>query len=173
MRKIAFLVALFALLPVFAMAADRVDVFGGYQYTHISDSGVSQSLNGWNAAVTGNVNKYLGITGDFSGSYATISGVSAHVYTYAFGPTINVNHNGVFNPFVHALFGGAHLNGSISGEGSAGTNGFAMAIGGGADAKVAPHIAVRLGQFDWVYYRFQGTGFSNNFRYSAGIVIRF
>ena len=175
MRKAVFLAALLVLLPAFAVAGDtpKAEVFGGYQYLHVSDNGFSQGFNGWDAALTGNVTKEFGITGDFSGSYATISGVKAHVYTYAFGPTVNLNHNGVLNPFAHALFGGAHLNGSVSGSGSASTNGFAMAIGGGADAKVAPHIAVRLGQFDWVYYRFEGQGFSKNFRYSGGIVFRF
>ena len=94
------------------------------------------------------------------------------VYSYTFGPTVSLNHEGTINPFVHALFGGAHASASFSGSGAS-TNGFAMMMGGGIDAKVAPHIAVRLVQADWIYYRFNGVGESKNVRVSTGIVFRF
>ncbi len=132
-----------------------------------------RDFNGWNASVTGNANKWLGIAGDFSGSYKSISGVSVNVYSYTFGPVISLNHNGKFNPFVHALFGGAHLGASLAGVGSGGTTGFTMMAGGGADAKLSPHLAVRIFQADWVYYRFQGVGGSDNVRLSTGLVFRF
>lgn len=178
MRKTVFLIALMALYPLMAMAQDtpKAEVFGGYQFTHFGSSGASENFNGWNASVTGNINNVFGVTGDFSGSYKTISGVSVKAYTYTFGPTISLNHEGTVNPFVHALFGGAHLSGSVSSggfSGSTSTNGFTMAMGGGVDAKLAPHFAVRLIQADWVYFRFQGQGFSNNVRVSTGLVIRF
>jgi hypothetical protein len=48
-----------------------------------------------------------------------------------------------------------------------------MAVGGGVDAKVAPHVAVRLLQADWVYFHFQGQSFNNNVRVSTGLVFRF
>jgi hypothetical protein len=48
-----------------------------------------------------------------------------------------------------------------------------MMIGGGADAKVTPRLAVRVVQADWVYYRFEGVGESKNVRLSTGIVFRF
>lgn len=175
MRKFLVLIVLVGLfsLTVMAQETPKAEVFGGYQYTHISSGGESESFNGWNASVTGNVNKYFGVAGDFSGSYKTISGVSVKVYTYTFGPVISLNHEGTFNPFVHALFGGAHLSASVSGLGSGGTNGFTMMMGGGADAKVSPHFAVRLFQADWVYYHFEGVGESKNVRISAGVVARF
>lgn len=78
------------------------------------------------------------------------------------------------NPFVHALFGGAHASASLpTGVGSAGTSGFTMMMGGGADAKVSPHFAVHLFQADWIYYRFQGIGEKQNVRLSTGVVFRF
>ena len=170
MRKVAFLAALLALFPLLVLAQDtpKAEVFGGYQFTHLGSSGTSENLNGWNASVTGYINKDVGVAGDFSGSYKTISGVTGHLYTYTFGPVVSLNHQGTFNPFVHALFGGARLGG-----GGSSIDGFTMMMGGGADAKISPRLAVRLGQVDWVYYRFQGVGESKNVRISTGIVFRF
>lgn len=175
MRKAVVLAILCCLFPFLVLAQEtpKAEVFGGYQFTHVSAGSESENFNGWNASVTGNFNKYLGVAGDFSGSYKTISGVSAKVYTYTGGPVLSLNHEGTINPFVHALFGGARLSASVSGLGSGGTNGFTMMAGGGADAKIAPRIAVRLFQADWVYYRFQGISESKNVRISTGIVFRF
>jgi len=175
MRKAVSLVVLLGLFPVLVMAQEtpKAEVFGGYQFTHLSAGGDSENFNGWNASVAGNVTKDFGVAGDFSGSYKTIGGVSAKIYTYTFGPVVNLNHQGTFNPFVHALFGGAHLSASVSGVGSGGANGFTMMMGGGADAKLGPRFAVRLFQADWVYYHFQGVGESKNVRISTGVVARF
>jgi hypothetical protein len=38
-----------------------VEIFGGYQFSHFTPS---INVNGWNTAVTGNVNRWFGITGD-------------------------------------------------------------------------------------------------------------
>jgi hypothetical protein len=164
-------VSLFS-LPLMAQDYPKAEIFGGYQYLHLGN-GADINANGWNASVTGNITKNFGVTGDFSGSYKTISGVSARIYSYSGGPVVNLNSGGKLNPFVHALFGGAHFSADLSGVGSGSTNGFTMMMGGGVDAKVAPAIAVRLAQVDWVYYRFNGTSESHNVRVSTGIVFRF
>lgn len=79
----------------FAQDAARVEVFGGYQYFHANSGfdvpGVdSFSMNGWNAAVSGFLNKHLGATADFAGVYGTPSvsgiGVDTKLYTFLFGP---------------------------------------------------------------------------------------
>jgi hypothetical protein len=174
MRKVVLLTVLLSLFSLLAVAQEtpKAEVFGGYQFTHVSAGGASDNFNGWNASLAGNVNKSLGIAADFSGSYKSISGVSLKVYSYTFGPVVNLNHGGKLNPFVHALFGGAHASAAFSGSGAS-TNGFTMMVGGGADAKLSPHFAVRLVQADWVYYRFEGAGYSNNVRVSTGVVFRF
>ena len=163
--------------------APRAEVFGGYQFTHASASGESANFNGWNASVTGNINRWFGVTADFSGSYdsESVSGIaglgdlggSIHAYTYTFGPVVYANHEGTFSPFVHALFGGANLGASVSGAGSGSTNGFAVIAGGGADAKLSPHLAVRLFQADYVYLHFDGGSLNKNVRVSTGLVFRF
>jgi hypothetical protein len=192
MRKGAFLAALLVLFPLLALAENtpKAEVFGGYQYLHNGDlssgghtlSNSSQNWNGWDANATYYFNKSIGVQGDFSGSYATISSVSSHIYTYAGGPVVALNAGGKINPFVHALFGGIRLTGSQSGV-SASFNGFTTIVGGGVDVKVAPRIAFRLIQADWVYFHFgsatiAGTSVpsfsgSKNVRIATGIVFRF
>jgi hypothetical protein len=188
MRTFLVVVVLLGVLALPLMAQDnpKAEVFGGYQYLHIGsnssgDINSGQGFNGWDAAVTGNLSKYFGVTGDFSGSYATISGVSFKVYTYGGGPVV-FTYAGRVKPFAHVLFGGAHLSGSESSV-SVSTNGYTVMAGGGLDVGVAKNVAIRLGQFDWLYYHFSGfsaggvsTGSfssSNNVRFSTGIVFRF
>ncbi len=165
-------VSCFILLPTTSAEAPKAEVFGGYQFTRVNFEGSGASFNGWNASLTGNVNDWFGVTGDFSGAYKSESGASVKIYTYAFGPTVSLNHEGTVNPFVHALFGGAHLSASLQGSGG-GVNGFTMMMGGGVDAKVSPRLAVRVVQADWVYYRFEGVSESKNVRISTGLVFRF
>ena len=189
MQKLVVLIVFLGLLALPLMAQEKVEVFGGYQYLHTGSITLdgetlpnsSQGFNGWDASLTGNFNKYLGVTGDFGGAYATIDGVSTHVYTYTGGPVLSMN-AGRIKPFAHALFGGLHLSGSVSGEGttvSASKNGFTMMFGGGVDAKVNRALAVRLIEVDWLYYHLSGidgsSAFSqsNNVRITTGIVFRF
>jgi opacity protein-like surface antigen len=182
-RKIGFFMLLILIiLPVMAVA-QKAEVFGGYQYFHAS-SGVSGvdgiNLNGWNIAGTAFFHHYLGVTADFSGAYATptVTGfaVSTHIYTYMFGPELRAANKSRIVPFAHVLFGGAHisassnLGGGITASGS--NSGFAWAAGGGLDYKALPHIALRVGQFDFLQTHIGGDT-ENNFRYSGGVVIRF
>jgi len=184
MRKLMLVLLVIGLLSLPLMAQDnpKVEVFGGYQYLHIgsnSSGGISngQGFNGWDAAVTGNLSNHFGVTGDFSGAYTTIQGVSFKVYTYGGGPVV-FTYAGRIKPFAHVLFGGAHLSGSESGV-SVSTNGYTVMAGGGVDVAVNKAVAVRLGQVDWLYYHFSGImgspsfSSSNNVRFSTGIVFRF
>lgn len=63
--KFIFLSVVVSLLS-FPAAAQRVELFGGYQFTHLQPS---FNANGWNASITGNFKHVLGIIGDFSGAY--------------------------------------------------------------------------------------------------------
>ena len=83
--------------------AQRVELFGGYQFTHLQPS---FNAHGWNASLTGNFKHILGITGDFSGAYEN----SVTAYTFTGGPALQARLP-VVQPFVHALFGGMRLSG--------------------------------------------------------------
>jgi hypothetical protein len=147
------------LFAAVAQAQDKAEVFGGFQFTR-PDGG--PNLNGWDGALTGNVNKNFGITADFSGTYG--SGLS--FYTFTFGPQLTANLP-LVKPFVHALIGGARISG-----GGGGTNGFDTMLGGGLDVGHG-HFAFRVIQADWMLTRFSGYTDKRNFRASTGLVLRF
>lgn len=148
----------FGLLSVTA-TAQKVEIFGGYQFTHLQPA---FNANGWNASVTGNFKHVLGITGDFSGAYKN----NLKVHTYTVGPVLTARLP-VVQPFVHALFGGM----TVSNGGS--TSGFAMLVGGGIDLGLRKGIGFRVAQVDWLSTRFSGITRNRNVRASTGIVLKF
>jgi len=191
---IKWTLALTCLISMASVAQDapRVEVFGGYQFVR-ANSGIqiggldSFALNGWDASLSGYFGSYLGFTADFAGTYGTPKvsipqigqiGVNTDLYTFMFGPVVRAANKSPFQPFAHALFGAAHVKGAVGVTGIGGLSisdsntGFAWAAGGGLDVKLLPLIGVRLGQLDYVQTRIAGNS-QNNFRYSAGIVLRF
>jgi hypothetical protein len=172
MRKLIGLMLLLGLFSLAAVAQEnysKAEVFGGYQYTRF-DGGVN--ANGFNGALTGNLNHWFGVAADFSGAYKNVSGVDTKTYTYTFGPQIAMRRGGAFTPFAHALFGGFHSSASANGI-SASDSGFAFMLGGGADVKIAPALSVRLLQFDWLSLHSNGSSDNNNMRLSTGVVFHF
>src|SRR5207253_4476011 len=88
MRKFIGLLLLLGLFSLAAVAQEnysKAEVFGGYQYTRF-DGGVN--ANGFNGAITGNLNHWFGVAADFSGAYKNVSGVDTKTYTYTFGPQV-------------------------------------------------------------------------------------
>ncbi len=157
-------------VPLAAQDRPTVSVFGGYQYTRIGGLG-GVNTNGWNAAVTADVNRWLGVKADFSGAYKSAGEITAKAYTYTFGPVFS-RRGERFTPYVHALFGGFRASTGFRGLGAS-TNGFAMMLGGGADARVSGRVSVRLVQVDWITWSAQGVTEKKNARISTGLVFRF
>jgi hypothetical protein len=174
MRKILVAVALFACssLPLMAQDYSKVEIFGGYQYTHVaSDLSTDATANGWDGNVTYNINKTVGVEGDFNGAYQTVSGAAAglsgtfpfHYYTYAGGPVFAFPAGDKLRPFVHVLFGETHFTTSASASGitvSASVNGFTTLVGGGMDLKLSKHVSLRLVQADWALEHYSLMGVS-------------
>lgn len=179
MKKLLALVFVMALMSTAAMA-QGAEVFGGYQYTRF-EGGLN--MNGWNGALEFKPSEHLGFVADFSGAYKSESvdvplvgtvEASTKVHTFMFGPQVS-GEMGSIRPFARALFGGARVSadasvGGIGGGG--GDTGFAWALGGGLDLKVAPAVRLRVAQFDYLMTRF-GSDTQNNVRYSAGVVFHF
>ncbi len=198
-------------LPAFAQDEhSKVDLFLGYAYVHFVPAlsgNPSYNFNGGGGAVTYNVNKLFGLKAEFtqvgagnltvnSSTGLTSLTTSGNFFTYLFGPQLTFRNSSRITPYAHLLFGGAHSNvyGNIAAAGSISTTttitdatkeAFALAVGGGLDVRASKHVAIRLGQFDYLMTRFSGrevdtsgTGsigaldISNqsNFRYMAGIV---
>jgi len=169
MRKAIVILSLVLVFSLSAAAQDTpaAEFFGGYSYARVDASPASDlNLHGWNASLAGNVNRWLGFVGDFSGHYGSPSGVDVSDHTFMFGPRITARSEKA-TPFFHALFGGARASAIGSSE-----TAFAMALGGGLDYNLNKNFAVRVGQFDYLPTRF-GDDTQNNFRYSTGIVLRF
>ena len=188
MKKPLFLASLLALcLPLAASAqevAPKVEIFGGYSYMR-DDALNGVNSHGFNTSLAGNITKHVGIAGEFSrfanSKSLPVPGIGSatfdvNVLTYLFGPRI-VLHRGKAEPFVHALFGGARENLKVPGRPFAPRtdNAFAFALGGGLDVKVNGNFAIRVAQIDYLEDKLGnilGSHTGNNFRYSAGIVVR-
>jgi hypothetical protein len=196
MRKSLLLLAFFSFGLFFAgtTPAQTVQIFGGYSYlrpsvTLQSDAvcplgivppcpgtpgklDVHPNLNGWELSGTWNMYKWLGATADFSGHYGSDHGASIHYQTYLFGPQVHLP--GPVSPFAHVLIGAAHqgigtgINGIIAESGTA----FAVAAGAGIDIHLAPFIAFRAIQLDYLVTRFNSSTQSQP-RVSAGLVLHF
>jgi opacity protein-like surface antigen len=170
MRSLLMVGVLFFAVAGSSMAQDypEGEVAGNYTYIRINPGGTDCHGGGGSGAYS--LNHYLGVVGEFSGCKVTglPSGVSAHAFTYLFGPRLTYRAYGRLEPFGEVLLGGAHLGAT----GGFSDNAFGMAIGGGADYKWKPNVAIRFIQADYLYTRFGGTN-QNNFRLQAGIVYRF
>jgi hypothetical protein len=161
-----------------AQEAPRAEVFGGYQYLR-ANSGITGldnfNLNGWNASAAGYVNDYFGVKADFSGNYGTPSilglGLKTHLHTFMFGPVVRYHNASKITPFAHALFGGGHISGSAFGISASETD-FTWAAGGGLDVSANRLFSIRIAQADFLQTRV-GSMHQNNFRYSAGVVLKF
>jgi opacity protein-like surface antigen len=199
MKKLSLLASLVVLcLPLAASAqeaAPKVEISGGYSFLRlnlgatvsgvpgVADSG-HLDLHGFNASFAGNVARHVGIVSEVSrytksaSAFAPASVLGnlsgdVSVLTLLFGPRVTL-HRGKGEPFVHALFGAARATAAASGPGlsqNAVGYAFAYALGGGFDFKVHNNFAIRLAQLDYLGARAGGDGL-NNFRYSAGVVIR-
>ena len=174
MRKLIVVACFLALFAVSAFAgetgdAPKVEVFGGYQYSHL-EGGIN--ANGWDVAVNGNYTNYFGITADLGSAYDSQNGVSFHNYTYTFGPVLSLRTHKLYTPFVHALIGGDHASASIPGFSST-SNGFAMMAGGGVDFNVNQYIAFRAAQADWMLLHSSGNTSGKNLRILTGLVVRY
>ena len=168
--------------------AQKLEVFGGYSYQRIADG---EGLNGFNAAVTGGLASWAGITGElsrhswgmsmFEPTTNTLMNIDANILAFRFGPKFVSRVNDTASFFVQPLVGAYRMGVDAGLPGmnvNASATGFTTAAGAGFDLRVGPKIAVRPAQVDWVYFGntdVGGTslGNSNGFRYSGGVVFKF
>ncbi len=146
----------------------KVEVYAGYDYVRVSDLGISYNFNGGSGQLAYNVNRWLGIVGDFGGYY-TSDGFHAGVLSYMAGPRVNFRGHGKMTPFAQILLGGAR---SID---NSPLNAFAMTVGGGLDYKISQHFAIRPVQAEYFLTKFSdgASDRQNNFRFGAGVVFQF
>jgi hypothetical protein len=178
-----FVAVLLCGLPAVAQDVPKAELFLGYEYIHFNPSlggsgNPNFSMNGGGGAITYNINKMIGLTGEFTQAAAgdikvcSSTGLncltrSGNFFTYLFGPQIAFRGNSKLTPSVHLLFGGSHSNvyanlqqsGTVStGPTVADANkeAFTLATGVSLDYRASKNIAIRLGQVDYFMTRFSG-----------------
>jgi hypothetical protein len=187
----------------------KFEFFGGYSHNRV-DTGVGdeepaladiinerEGFNGFEVSATGNLSRYFGIKGDFSGHFKSQSSpivgipgatadIDSRLFNFLGGVQLKDNSTeGTFKPFAHALAGVAHARNSVEFNGVAcapavvlglcspateSETGFAAAFGGGLDIRANDRISIRAIQVDYNPTRlFDST--QHNFRIGVGIVI--
>ena len=173
--------------------------FGVGLHSNLGTSGNRMvGLNGGSASLALNLNRYLGIVGDFGG-YASnqleLTGTGANqpravnadgtAYTYMGGPRLSFRNESRFTPFLQVLGGGIHAS-PVTVAGCTGSsctplpaqNAFAMTAGGGLDIRLNHLLALRAVQAEYMMTRFTpipagNSASQNDLRLSSGIVLRF
>jgi hypothetical protein len=146
----------------------KAEVFGGFSLSSMASGSpsVRNSFYGWQASLNRNLQRRLGIVGDFGAQYKTVAGVGISNYQYLFGPQISLRQEKV-TPFVHALFGANRT----SALGLSSTN-LALGMGGGLDLNVSDRLSLRVPQFDWTPIHGTGAWTTNIVRVGFGLVIK-
>lgn len=186
-------------LGAWAQEQPKVEISVDYSFVRFNPdknfNTQSHNLNGGGGSFTYNFNQWFGVKAELFGYGASTSKfvipagnalvpaggtftVSGNMFTYLFGPQLKYRAK-KWQPFVHALFGGAYSNtyaNLFTAAGAAGAapgrNAFAMSLGGGLDIPVTKMIAIRPFQIDYLLTRFGNpvtTTNQNNFRYAGGI----
>jgi hypothetical protein len=185
LRLLVVLILLGLSAVAWAQEAPKVEVFGGYSYLNFDVTNLTAGLlndrlsaHGWEASASFSVNNWFGVEGDFSGHYRAtcegVSGLTCKDLSFMGGPRFTYRKDR-YTAFAHGLFGGDNGSGSLDGFSLSDTP-FALAVGGGVDYDVSPRIAIRVAQFDYFMTRHAlnlGASAQNNFRVSAGVVLKF
>ena len=180
----------------------RFELFLGYSYLRaVPTLAVGNRLvwlNGGSTSIAFNLNRYLGLVGDFGGfndtrlrlggtggNPTTVADSSGRVFTFLAGPRLSFRKYERISPFAQVLFGDAHAS-EVTLSGCAGTgctllpseDAFALTAGGGFDIKVRRRLAIRIIQAEYLMTRFKsltsGTStMENDVRLSSGIVFHF
>jgi hypothetical protein len=162
----------------------------------------ADARSGLDAGVIRNISRYFGIQGDFSlhfNRYHEENGVqcndpscpvstqafdnSSRLFQFFVGPETKWSNRTRFGPFVHALFGLAHVRATFKTAGSLldlsqtdNHTGFAMAYGGGLDVRIVRRAGLRMSVDYSLNYGVGGPGASGSsermdtFRISVGAI---
>jgi len=166
-----------------AQIPTKGNVFFGYSYNRaeiVSNDGTN--LNGWNASLEGKFAPWIGLVGDFTGTYKN-QGVDGDtsIYTFMGGPRVFIfGHRHRLIPYGQFLFGYGYENVSFPLNGgfpatSRTSSGYGYAGGAGVDYRFAKHWNFRI-EFDYEKTHFSdiifftGGNSEGNYRFSAGFV---
>jgi hypothetical protein len=150
---------------------DRWQIGMAYTYVRFNSTPLSANLNGINTSVAYMFERRFGIEGSITAAFSTLLPGFANEHAKLLSYMGGVRYTWPkekFEPWIHVLAGGVHLQPQLAGFGR---NGFAFAAGGGVDVPLVGGLAARV-QGNWVGTRlFSGT--QNNFQIAAGFLIHF
>jgi Outer membrane protein beta-barrel domain len=193
MHKMALGFALVMLSSVTAAAqtgagtvsTPSVEIGAGYSLLRAATVVTGFNMQGGNASVTINLNRRLGIVGDFgyhTTNFIPPTGFKLHVASYTFGPRVTLHRGDHFNIFAHSLAGVGHASGSLYTAGftqgtspPAAQDAFALVTGAGVDLNVSRRWAIRAVQADWMFTTFPNgaSDRQHSLRLTFGVVLRF
>jgi hypothetical protein len=157
----------------------------GVNFNYIRFSpGNGLNMYGFNTSVAGYANDWFGLEGNVGANFGTTpsgggsgpfsaGNVPTRLILYGGGPHLAYRHDQKFEPWVHALLGGAHFRFSQTGPPTASlakTNAFAYTLGGGLDFKLGPHFACRS-EVDFLGTRFFST-WQKSVQVQTGLVFK-
>ncbi len=150
--------------PGFAQSGyPKVEIFGGY---HLIGT-YGGPYHGWNATVSGNLDKSLGVAASISGNYK--DGYSVH--SFLAGPEFSTRpYSYGARIFGNILFGVSRRSAGFAGlEGSKSAFSVATMVGIELTLSEDEHLCYRLVQAGYQYSKFPGPS-QNQFLISTGIV---
>jgi hypothetical protein len=156
----------------------QIELAGGFTFVRANPASAGGlNLMGGGESLAYSLSNHFSAVADV-GEYrftGLAAGLRSKLYTYMFGPRYTFTKTGRVACFAQILAGGSRVNASSGGI-QAGENGFALAIGGGLDLPIRPHVALRVVQADYFLTRFESVAdlpaTQNHIRISTGVVIR-
>ena len=141
----------------------------GVEYLRFRSNLFDASLVGVNTNLTYFTNDWFGFEGNIATGFAPTIYHNDHVKYLGYAGGVHLgSRRARWEPWAHALFGGAHMLPQTAGNSK---NALAITAGGGVDWRLYARLSLR-GEADYVYTRFFGTS-QNDFQGFAGIVIHF
>ena len=133
------------------------------------------NLNGWDASITENRNRWFGGTLDLSGHYATpqLLGISnrERLHSILYGPRFSYRRP-FGTAFAHMLFGAALTKVSVAPTGPHASDfSFGFGAGVGLDIQFRSQAAFRVAQIDYLRANALGSA-QNHLRLSVGVVLQ-
>jgi opacity protein-like surface antigen len=142
----------------------------GFTWIRFRSSIFNASAVGLKTSVTYYTNEWFGIEGNVSAAFAPEIFDREHVklLVYGAGPKIAWRRYKRWDPWLHAILGGAHEMPQTAGNSK---NAFALQLGGGADYNFHSRFSGRL-EANYVRTSFSSQS-QNNFQLAAGVVTHF
>jgi opacity protein-like surface antigen len=149
----------------------RWDLAIGYEYVHFESAPFTSNMSGLHTDLTYKLNNWFGLEGSLVSAFGgdVFSGErSKYVLFTGGGRIFSYSSERRWEPWAHALVGGAHLNPQIA---NSSKNGFALQLGGGADWRYTSRVSIRA-EADYVRTQLYSSS-QNNFQIGVGAVLHF